>query len=161
MGWREGIRHVKLSHAHTHFLSTPPSLHPPSPAHALVVLQLADDLDVFALLTQHLPDSVHVGGLANERGEDHVDALLHAELQVLNVLLRHGGQVHGCTREVHSLLAAEHPSVLNLTHQEVGACGTTQGERAGGLTYLKRRRFERMWSRVVKVCCDTYRLPTP
>lgn len=96
------------------------------PADALVVLQLANDLDVLALLAQHLPDSMNVGGLANERGEDHVNTLLHTKLQVLNVLLRHGGEVDGSSRQVDTLLAAQHTAVLDLAHQVVATCGQAQ-----------------------------------
>ena len=86
-----------------------------------MVLQLADDLDVLALLAQHLAHGVHVVGLADEGGEHHVHALLHAELQVLDVLLGHGGQVHRRTRQVHALLAAQQAAVLDLAQQEVAA----------------------------------------
>lgn len=86
-----------------------------------MVLQLADDQDVLALLTQHLPDSVDIGGFTNEGGKDHVNTLLHAKLQVLNVLLRHGGEVDSSSRQVDTLLAAQHTAILNFTHKEVAA----------------------------------------
>lgn len=60
---------------------------------ALLVLQLGDDQDVLASLSQHLPDLADAGGVADEGGEDHVDALLHAELQVGLVLLGDGREV--------------------------------------------------------------------
>jgi len=100
-----------------------------TPAYTLVVLQLADDLDVFALLPQHRPDGVHVRRLADEGGEDHVDAVLHAEQEVLDVLLRDGGQVHGGAGEVHALLAAQGAAVLNLAHEEVRTWGERERER--------------------------------
>eukprot|EP00964_Phaeocystis_antarctica_P006359 scaffold3454_cov68-Phaeocystis_antarctica.AAC.1 len=60
-------------------------------AHALVVLDLGDDLDALARggVGRHQARAhlLHVARLADERGEDHVDALLHAELQVGLVLL--------------------------------------------------------------------------
>lgn len=62
-----------------------------SPAHTLVVLELADDLDVLALLAKRLPDGLNVSSLTDEGGEDHVNTLLHAELQVLQVLIRESG----------------------------------------------------------------------
>lgn len=52
-----------------------------------MVLQLADDLDVLAFLSQHGSDSVDVSGLADEGGENHVDAVLDTKLQVLDVFL--------------------------------------------------------------------------
>jgi len=93
----------------------------PPPAHSLVVLQLADDLDVLALLAQHLLHSLDVSSLADEGSENHVDTLLDAELQVLNVFLRHSGQVNGSSGQVDALLAAQHSTVLNVTHQVVVA----------------------------------------
>lgn len=96
-----------------------------SPAHTLVVLKLADNLDVFALFTEHFPDSVNVGSLADEGGKDHVNTLLHAKLQVLNVLLRHSWEVNSSSRQVDALLAAEHTAILNLTQHEVATLGCT------------------------------------
>lgn len=96
------------------------------PAAALVILQLADDFNVFALVSQDLPDGLHICGLADERGEHHVDTLFHAKLQILNVLLRHSRQVHGSPWKVHTLLAAQHAAILNLTLQVVTACGQVQ-----------------------------------
>ena len=92
-----------------------------SPADALVVLQLADDLDVLALLAQHFPDSMNVSCLTDEGGEDHVNTLLHTELQVLNVLLRHSGEIDSSSGQVDALLAAQHTAILNLTHEIVRA----------------------------------------
>ena len=88
-------------------------------AAALVILDLAEDLDVLALLAHGLPDSVHVSGLAHKGGVHHVDALLHSKLQVLHVPLGHGRQVPGSPAHVHALLAAQHTAILNITLQEV------------------------------------------
>ena len=96
-------------------------MRPGPPADPLVVLQLADDLDVLALLAQHGAHRLDVGRLADEGGEHHVHALVQAELEVLDVLLRHGGQVHGGARQVHALLAAQQAAVLDLAQQEVAA----------------------------------------
>lgn len=57
------------------------------PAHTLMVLQLADDFNVFALLSQHCSDSVYISCFADEGSEDHVDSLLHTEGEVFDVLL--------------------------------------------------------------------------
>lgn len=84
-----------------------------------MVLQLADDLDVLALLTQYLHDSVNVSSLADEGGKHHVHPLLYTELQVLDILLRYSGQVYFSTRQVHTFLAAQHSTILDLTHQVV------------------------------------------
>lgn len=90
-----------------------------TPSHTLVILELADDLYVFAFLSQHCSDSVYVGCFADEGGEDHVYSVLHAELQVLDVFFGNSRQVYGSTGEVHSLLAAQGATVLDLAHQEI------------------------------------------
>lgn len=90
-------------------------------AHALVVLQLADDLDVLALLAQNFPDSVDISSFTDEGGKHHVYALFHTELQVLDVFLRHSGQVDGSSRQVDALLAAQHAAVADGAHQVVAA----------------------------------------
>ncbi|TNN38832.1 hypothetical protein EYF80_050994 [Liparis tanakae] len=82
-----------------------------------------------SLLQLHRPDGVNVGRLADEGGEHHVHAVLHAELQVLDVLLRDGGQVHGGAGEVHALLAAQGAAVLDLAHEEVGTWEGRKKER--------------------------------
>lgn len=111
------------------------------PAHALVVLQLADDFDVLALLAQNLPHGVNVARLADERGEDHVDVLLQAELQVLDVLLGQSRQVDGRARQVDALLAAQHATILNLTHQVVVSFTShpTQRQRSKGIKSATQR----------------------
>lgn len=115
-------------------------------ANTLMVLQLADDLDVLALLTQDIPDSVNVSGLTNERGEDHVNTLLHAKLKVLNVLLRHRRQVNSSSRQIDALLAAQHTAVLNLAHQVVTAFGDSN-------KLLEAQRPK--WNRQLVVCLLT------
>lgn len=92
-----------------------------TPPYTFVVLKLADDLNVFAPLSQHSPDSVHVFRFANEGGKDHVDSLLHAKLQVFDVFVWNSRQVHSSAREVDSLLAAQGATVLDLTHEEIRA----------------------------------------
>lgn len=92
-----------------------------SPAHALVVLQLADDLDVLSLLTQHFPDSVDISSLTDEGGKNHVDPLFHTKLQVLYVLLGHSRQVDGSSRQVDAFLAAQHAAVADGARQVVAA----------------------------------------
>lgn len=94
-----------------------------TPADALVVLQFGYDLDVFALLSQHLPDGVYISCFTDEGGEDHVHSLFHTELQILDVLLRDSGQVHSSAGQVHTLLRAQSTTIFNLTVQEVGAWG--------------------------------------
>jgi hypothetical protein len=81
-------------------------------ANTLVVLNLRDDLDVLARFTQALADLEDILPLADERRKHHVDTVLHAELKVLLVLLRQGGEVDVDVREIHTLLGSEHPIVL-------------------------------------------------
>lgn len=50
-----------------------------------MVLQFADDLDVFAFFPEHSSDSMNVGRFADKGGKDHVDSVLYAKLQVLDV----------------------------------------------------------------------------
>ena len=84
-----------------------------------MILQLADDLNVLALVAQRFPDSVNVSSLTDEGGEDHVDSLLQAEMQVLDVLFRQSREVDGSPWEVDTFLAAQHATILNLAHQIV------------------------------------------
>ena len=56
--------------------------------YTLLVLDLGNDLDVLALLAEHLADSSDVASTADERGEDHVDLVLDTELEIGLVLLR-------------------------------------------------------------------------
>ena len=81
-------------------------------ANTLVVLDLRDDLDVLARFTQALADLEDILPLADKRRKHHVDTVLHAELKVLLVLLRQGGEVDVDVREIHTLLGSEHPVVL-------------------------------------------------
>lgn len=121
-----------------------------TPAHALMVLKLADDLDVFALVPENFPDSVNVSSLADEGGKDHVDPLLHPELQVLNVLLGHGGQVDSGSGQVDALLAAEHTTVLDLTHEVVAPL-----ERSGKRKLLLSALFGRHAMKEARVSVPT------
>jgi len=54
--------------------------------HALLVLNLRDDLDLLPLFAKDLPDLADPSGVADERREDDVNAVLDAELQILDIL---------------------------------------------------------------------------
>lgn len=84
-----------------------------------MVLKLADNLNVFAFLSQHCSNSVYICCFADEGCEDHVDSMMHTELQVLDVFFRNSRQVYSSAREVHSLLAAQGAAILNLALQEI------------------------------------------
>ena len=68
---------------------------------ALLVLDLADDLDAGALGPEHAADQVEVGALAHEGRGDEVDVVGHAPVaEVALVLLGEGGEVDDDAREV-------------------------------------------------------------
>lgn len=96
-----------------------------------MILDFADYLDVLSFLSQDLPDFMDVGRLTDERCEHHIHVLLHPKLQILDVLLGHGRQVHSSSRKVHTFLAAQEAAVLHLRHQEVRTCGNGVGGVAG------------------------------
>lgn len=69
----------------------------------LLVLNLGNDLNLLALLTKNLTDLVDVAPPADKRGEDHVDLVLDAELQIGDILLRQSGEIYVGTGEVDTL----------------------------------------------------------
>lgn len=73
----------------------------------LSVLDLGDDLDALALLTENLTDVVDVLGAADKRGKDHVDVVLNTELQIGLVLLGKSGQIDIGVGQVNTLLGAD------------------------------------------------------
>mmetsp|Transcript_69386 Transcript_69386/g.167831 ORF Transcript_69386/g.167831 Transcript_69386/m.167831 type:complete len:516 (+) Transcript_69386:274-1821(+) len=87
-------------------------------AHALVVLDLRDDPDLLAHNRVCCDEAgahvLHVARLTDERGEDHIDSLRHAELQVGLVLLRERGKVDVDVGQVAPLARAELDRVDNL-----------------------------------------------
>ncbi|RMZ72970.1 hypothetical protein GMOD_00009755 [Pyrenophora seminiperda CCB06] len=56
--------------------------------HTLLVLDLGNDLDVLALLTEHLADGSNVAAAADKGRKYHVDLVLDTELEIGLVLLR-------------------------------------------------------------------------
>ena len=73
----------------------------------LLVLDFDDDFDVGAVRAEDAPDVAHVLRATDERGEDHVDAVLDTELEVGLVLLGERGQVDVGLRQVDTLARAE------------------------------------------------------
>lgn len=69
----------------------------------LLVLNLGNDLDLFALFTQNFADMANVASAANERCEDHLDLVLSTEFEIANVLLRKGREVNVSARQVNAL----------------------------------------------------------
>lgn len=77
----------------------------------LLVLDLGDDLDVGTVRAEDLADVADILSAADEGGEDHVDAVLDTELEVLLVLLGQSGKVDSGLREVDTLVGGEHTIV--------------------------------------------------
>lgn len=74
---------------------------------ALLVLDLGNDLDLLALLAQDLTDMADIAAAADEGGEDHIDLVLHAKLQIADILLRQGGEVDVGSRQVDPLAGGD------------------------------------------------------
>lgn len=74
---------------------------------SLLVLNLGDDLDVLALLTEHLTDSGDVLCATNKRGKDHVHVVLDTKFQIGLVLFAQSGEIDVCLGQVDTLLAAD------------------------------------------------------
>ena len=69
----------------------------------------------------YLSDGAYAVAAANERREDHVDAVVDAEEQVFLVLLADGRQVDGRAGQVAALLAAQQAAIFDGTLERVGA----------------------------------------
>ena len=74
---------------------------------SLLVLNLGNDLDVLALLAEDLTDSGDVAAAADERGKDHVDAVLDTELEIGLVLLGQRRQINVGLGQVDTLLGGD------------------------------------------------------
>mmetsp|Transcript_55601 Transcript_55601/g.97433 ORF Transcript_55601/g.97433 Transcript_55601/m.97433 type:complete len:365 (+) Transcript_55601:196-1290(+) len=89
--------------------------------HALLVLNLRDDLDIGAFLAQHRANKVDITALAHETRRNEVHLVGHAEvLQIGDILLSERGQVHHGAGQVHVLGAAERGVVEHAGHH--GGC---------------------------------------
>lgn len=69
----------------------------------LLVLNLGDDLDALALLTENVSDGLDIVGGSNERGKDHVDTVLNTESEIGLVLLGQSGEIDISAGEVDTL----------------------------------------------------------
>lgn len=76
-----------------------------------------------ALRTEDLTDGSNVVGGSDEGREDHVDAVLDAEREVLLVLLGESGQVDGGLGEVDALAGGEGAVVDGLDAEAVALDG--------------------------------------
>lgn len=86
-----------------------------------MVLDLGNNLDVLASLAKNVSNLFDASSAANEGSEHDVDLLVHSELQVRLVLLRHGRQVDRRSWQVAAFLRTKRTSVLNDTTQVIAA----------------------------------------
>lgn len=77
----------------------------------LLVLNLGNDLDLLAVLTEDLTDVLDILTTADERGEDHVDAVLDTEAEISDILLGQGGKIDISAGEVDTLLGGNEARV--------------------------------------------------
>lgn len=70
---------------------------------ALPVLNLGDDLDVFSVLAQHLPDALDVRAGSDETCENHVYVVLDSKSKIGLVLFGQGREVDVCVGKVDAL----------------------------------------------------------
>jgi len=71
---------------------------------ALLVLNLGDDLDMGATLSQNFADSLNALGGTDKRGSDHVNATAETELNNVGlILLGESGKINDGTGEIHVL----------------------------------------------------------
>jgi hypothetical protein len=86
----------------------------------LVVLDLADNLDVLALLAQNLADITDILSTADEGGKDDIDVVLDTKEKIILVLLGEGGQIDISLGEVDTLARAD-LAVVDSLDLDVGA----------------------------------------
>mmetsp|Transcript_11559 Transcript_11559/g.35348 ORF Transcript_11559/g.35348 Transcript_11559/m.35348 type:complete len:330 (+) Transcript_11559:369-1358(+) len=73
----------------------------------LLVLDLANDLDVGITHTGKVENLLHIRRLSDKRGSNEINTLLHTEGNVFLVLIGDSRQVHLHTREVHALVLVQ------------------------------------------------------
>lgn len=111
----------------------------------LAVLNLGNDLNVLAILTENGADVSDVLGATNERGKDHVDSVLDTEAKIVLVLLRESGQIDVSVGQVDTLAggdesvvaSADLDGLLVLDAQHIEAKDTVVDvDNAAGLDHL-------------------------
>ena len=80
---------------------------------ALLILDLGDDADAGLAALQQLAELPHVGGGADKAGGDEVKALLHAEEDILTILLAHIGHGQGHAGDVDPLVVLHNAAVFH------------------------------------------------
>ena len=85
----------------------------PQVADALLIFDLGDDADAGVGGVQHAADLPDIGGAADKAGGDEVEALLHAEQDIVLVLLAHVGHGQGHAGYVDALVILHDAAVLH------------------------------------------------
>ena len=85
----------------------------------LFVLDFDDDLDVGTVGAKDSADILNILGTTDEGGEDHVDAVLDTEPEIILVLFRESGQVHIGLGQVNSLVGGE-GAVIDSSDANIG-----------------------------------------
>ena len=75
--------------------------------YTLLVLNLRNDLNLFACLTEDAADVLDVVSRSNERSKDHINLILDAKLEICNILLGQSWKINICARQVHTLLGGD------------------------------------------------------
>ena len=99
----------------------------------LLVLDLGDDLDVGTVGAEDLSDLLDVVSGSDERGEDHVDAVLDTESEIGLVLLGKSGEIDRGLGKIDTLARGEGTGVEGLNAELVALDSEdTEGENSLG-----------------------------
>ena len=85
----------------------------------LRLFQFGDDGDVAAVLSDDLFDHLHVGGGADERDRDRVDAVGESELEILAIFFGERRNRQGDPGEVNAFVFAEQAAVDDVAEHVV------------------------------------------
>ena len=80
----------------------------------LRLFQLGDDRNVAAVIRNNLFHCLHVGGGADERKRDRIDALLEAEFEILTVFVRQSLNGERDSGQVDAFVLPEHSAIQDL-----------------------------------------------
>lgn len=83
----------------------------------LLVLDLGNDLDFLAFLTQNLTNVTDVAAATDERGKNHVDLVLDTKLQVVDILLGQSREVNIGAWQVDTLSRGD-VAIVETTHAQ-------------------------------------------
>jgi hypothetical protein len=94
----------------------------------LLVLNLDDDLNVGTLRAKYVTDILDILSTTDERGEDHVDAVLNTEAKIGLVLLRQSRKIDRGVGKVDTLVRGE-GAVVDSADTHVGTVNGKDEER--------------------------------